>query len=68
MAKLSLQRWQLADADEKNNKMGKALIWLGTKISNGWTKLLCWWNGLLVKLTINMDEEKCPNKLCNCKE
>ena len=48
--------------------MGKALIWLGTKISQGWTKLLCWWNGLLVKLTIDMDAKKCPNKLCTCKE
>jgi hypothetical protein len=46
--------------------MGKALIWLGNKISEGWTSLICLWNSILIKLTVDVD--KCPNKLCKCKE
>lgn len=46
--------------------MGKALIWLGTKISAFWCKILCWWNSLLIKLTVEVDS--CPNKLCKCKD
>ena len=46
--------------------MGKALIWLGKKISILWCKLMCWWNGLLYKLTVKVKD--CPNTWCKCSE
>jgi len=46
--------------------MGKAFIWLGTKISYIWSQLQCGWNALMVKLSF--DVECCPYKLCKCKD
>jgi len=46
--------------------MGKLLIWLGTKISLLWNKILCTWNSMLVKATVKVND--CPNKLCQCKD
>jgi hypothetical protein len=46
--------------------MGKALVWLGNKISFLWCNFQCFWNFLLLKISFNV--ESCPNKLCTCKK
>ncbi len=45
--------------------MGKLFVKLGMWIQLMWCKLLCSWNALMVKLTVNVDS--CPNEMCKCK-
>ena len=46
--------------------MGKLFVKFGLWIQYIWNKLLCVWNNLLVKLTVQV--HNCPNKLCKCKK
>jgi len=46
--------------------MGKALVWLGNKISSLWCRFQCGWNSLLLEISFKV--ENCPNKLCTCND
>ena len=47
--------------------MGKAFVKLGLWIQRVWCEFQCKWNLFILSLSYkNID--KCPNKLCACKE
>jgi hypothetical protein len=45
--------------------MGKFLVRIGQQISSAWTKFVCWYNSLIIKLIVNIED--CPHKVCACK-
>ena len=46
--------------------MGKLLVKFGMWIQLMWCKLICAWNALLVRLTV--DVQSCPYEFCKCKK
>ncbi len=45
--------------------MGKLLVKFGLWIQLKWSKLMCLWNGLLLKMSVQVED--CPNNICKCK-
>lgn len=46
--------------------MGKLFIKIGKWIVKQWIKFTCFYNKIVLKLLINIDD--CPNKICTCKK
>ena len=46
--------------------MGKLLVKLGTWISKAWCKYCCFYNSVVAKLIIKVDN--CPNQICQCQK